>query len=271
MYRVERMCSALGVSKSGYYKYRYSKAKQSTKMFKVLVRSVYFEHSGRYGIVKITRELHKRGIKCNKKRVARIMKSEGLKAVTAKKYRITTDSNHNRPVADNLLKQNFQVDAPNKVWLSDITYIPTGEGWLYLVVIMDLYSRMIISYAADKYMRAALITDAFIKAIIRRGSPENLIFHSDRGIQYTADLFISLLRKYNVNQSMSRKGNCYDNAPMESFFHILKSELVHQTKYRTRAQAERDIFSYIEQYYNRSRIHSSLNYNTPLEYEKIFT
>jgi putative transposase len=265
------MCKVLGVSKSGYYKYRQSKAKQGDIGFRILVRSIFYENKGRYGILKITRELCRRGIKCNKKRVARAMRTEGLKSIVRKRYKITTKSDHNRAVADNLLNQNFKVEAPNLVWLSDLTYIPTYEGWLYLVVIMDLFSRRIISYGADKYMRSNLITEALRKAIIKRCCPRNLIFHSDQGIQYTSDQFRSLLSQNDISQSMSRRGNCYDNAPMESFFHILKAELVQTKKYKTRAEAISDIFSYIDQYYNSSRIHSSINYFTPLEYEKLFT
>jgi putative transposase len=267
------MCKVLGVSRSGYYKFRSrgENGRRSNLRRTVMIRAIYSENKGRYGVLKITAELKRRGLSCNKKTVSRIMRQEGLKAVVRKKYKVTTNSRHNREVSLNLLKQDFRAEGLNQIWLSDLTFIRTLEGWLYLVVVLDLYSRMIISYAADKHMSAALVSEALSQAIYKRGKPEGLIFHSDQGVQYASDELRSLLRDFNITQSMSRRGNCYDNAPMESFFHILKSELVNKARYRTRAEAKEDIFNYIEYYYNRSRIHSSLNYKTPFEYEKIFT
>jgi transposase InsO family protein len=195
------------------------------------------------------------------------MHQGGIKAIRKKKYRVTTQSKHNKAIVPNILMQNFKVDVINKVWLSDITYIRTREGFLYLAVIMDLCSRMPVSFNMQSHLRGSLVLEAFRRAITKRGCPKNLILHSDQGIQYASDEFRTMLRNYGVTQSMSRKGNCYDNAPMESFIHTLKSEMICFEKFNSRKEAENAIKSYIEDFFIRIRLHSSLNYKSPMEFE----
>jgi transposase InsO family protein len=207
------------------------------------------------------------GYKVNKKRIVRLMQINGIKAFRKKKYRTTTNSRHNKPVVENLLMRNFTSEGPNKIWLGDITYIRTKEGYLYLAVVMDMFSRMPVGYNMQNHSRAPLVLDAFQKATETRGKPRNLIFHSDQGTQYASDEFKQMLNKYGVIQSMSRKGNCYDNAPMESFFHTLKTELSSFGRFNTRKQAEHEVKNYIDNFYIRSRLHSSLNYKSPKEFE----
>jgi transposase InsO family protein len=195
------------------------------------------------------------------------MKELGIKAKTKRRFRATTNSKHNLPVAPNLLDQNFGVTEPNKVWASDITYIPTQEGWLYLAVCMDLYSRLIVGWSMGERITKQLVIDAFNMAAKNRSDIEGLIHHSDRGSQYASYEFQNILKSYKAICSMSRKGNCYDNAVAESFFHSLKTEWVHHYRYKTRKEAIASIFEYIEIFYNRQRRHSHLNYLSPADYE----
>lgn len=195
------------------------------------------------------------------------MREDGLYAKTRRKFRATTNSRHSRPVADNLFAQNFNQEAPNRVWASDITYIPTGEGWLYLSAVIDLYSRNVVGWTMKERMTSRLATDAFNMALLNRNPP--VIHHSDRGSQYASEEFQNLLKEYEVQCSMSGKGNCYDNAVVESFFGTLKKELVYFENYKTRDEAKRSIFEYVEIFYNRKRRHSSLGYKTPVEFEEL--
>ena len=191
----------------------------------------------------------------------------GLKAIQKRKFKKTTDSNHNLPLKENLLNRNFDVATPNKVWVSDITYIPTAEGWLYLAIVIDLYSRKAVGWSINKRMTKQLVIDAFNMSIENRKAEKGLIFHSDRGSQYASHDFQRKLWNNNMKSSMSRKGDCWDNAVAESFFSTLKTELIYQNNYNTRQKARQDIFQYIAVYYNRKRMHSTLDYKSPENYE----
>jgi putative transposase len=208
--------------------------------------------------------LRAEGQSVSRKRIERVMRRHGIRAQTPRRYRVcTTDSKHSLPVAANLLEQNFVAAKPDQIWLADITYIPTGEGWLYLAVILDLFTRKLVGWAMREHMRAELTIAALTMAIQRRRPGPGLIHHSDRGSQYAAGDYRKILQAAAITQSMSRKANCWDNAPMESFFGTLKTELVHQGEYPDRDAARRDLFAYIEGYYNRRRIHSAIGYITP--------
>lgn len=228
---------------------------------------MFHQHKGRYGSPWIVDELNDNGIPCSENRVARRMPALDLQAVQRKKFKITTDSEHDKPVAANLLQQDFTAEEPNRKWVSDITTIWTREGWLYLAVVMDLYSRAIIGWSMNKRMTQQLVCDALTMALFRRGFPKDVIVHSDRGSQYCSKKYQALLQLNKLVCSMSRKGCCYDNAAMESFFHTLKVELVYCEFYVTRQQARQNIFEYIETYYNRQRRHSTIGNQIPMQYE----
>jgi len=267
---VQRMCRVIGASRSGYYQWkRQPKGKRQKENEKILMEIKESHKNSRraYGSPRITDELQTKGIKCGKNRVARIMKVNGIVAKTAKKFKATTNSKHNLPVAENLLNQNFKSEKPNIVWVSDITYIPTLEGWLYLAVILDLYSRQVVGWAMSDRLTTDFVVKALCQAAGRRRPPSGCILHSDRGVQYASADFRDVLRAYGFIQSMSRKGNCYDNAVAESFFHTLKTEHVYDYRYKTRAEAIQSIFEYIEMFYNRQRRHSALGYRTPVSFE----
>ena len=198
------------------------------------------------------------------------MRAENIGVYRKKRRKITTNSNHDYPIAPNLLNREFTAERPNQKWLGDITYIPTAEGWLYLAAILDLFSRKIVGWAMDDNMESHLVEQAFIMAIQNRKPPQGFLHHSDRGSQYASDLYRACLADYNIQVSMSRTGNCYDNAPMESCFSTLKCDRVHRQNYQTRQQAKTDIFRYIEGFYNRSRLHSSLGYLSPENFERQF-
>jgi len=215
-------------------------------------------------------ELAEQGIRCGRKRVARLMQTYQMRPKTVRRFRvITTDSNHKLPIASNRLNQEFTADQPDKIWLTDITYIPTAEGWLYLAVVLDLYSRRIVGWPLSDSLHRQLVIEALKMAITTRQPPPGLLHHSDRGSQYASDDYQALLTQARMVASMSRKGNCYDNAPVESFFATLKTELVYHQQYVTRAEARLDIFEYIEVFYNRFRRHSALGYKSPVTYEAL--
>lgn len=261
------MCQVLKVTKSGYYSWRKQKdiVAPEEKALRDLIGSIYEEHQGRYGYRRITAEIRRRGIIINGKHVLRIMKSMGLRARCPRRYKRTTNSNHQKPVSENILNGNFTVARQDQVWLSDITYIRTTEGWLYLAAVMDLFSRRILGWELREYLSKELVIEAFKKAVSQYEITADIIFHSDRGVQFTAEDFRALLEKLGFQQSMSGRGNCYDNAPMESFFHTLKNELAISGKYDSKYRTRIAIFEYIELYYNRRRLHSSLKYKTPDE------
>nr|WP_245544966.1 IS3 family transposase [Lentibacillus jeotgali] len=270
-FRVAKMCEVLGVWKSGYYDWRVrSKSNQEKRKEKLTaqVKRVYIESYRRYGSPKITEILKQEGWDVSQKTVTRIMKENGLRSKTVKKYKATTNSKHSYPVYPNLLNQNFHVDHPGEVWVSDITYVWTNEGWLYLATVMDLFSRRIIGWEMSRRMTKALTMTALQRAIRQQEPQEGLIHHSDRGSQYAAHDYQAILRNYKITTSMSRKGNCYDNASIESFHSVMKKELIFHQRYQTRAQAKQSIFAYIMTFYNYKRVHSSIGYLSPIAYEK---
>jgi len=234
---------------------------------KQVIRRIYDKNRKRYGSPRIHQQLLREGYALGKKRVERLMSEMGIQAVAKKKFKATTDSAHSKPVAENLLDREFAPEKPNTSWVADITYIPTDEGWLYLATIMDLYSRKIIGWSLRERLTKDLVIGALDMAIKQRNFSPDLLLHSDRGSQYASELYQLHLLKHDIICSMSGKGNCWDNAVMESFYRTLKIELIYQNKYETRKEAQRDIFEYIEIFYNRERLHSSLGYYTPEEYE----
>jgi transposase InsO family protein len=268
---VRVMCDALSVSPSGFYAWQSrpeSPRKMANRELLVDIRRVHAQHRERYGAPRIHAELRAEGHGVSRKRVARLMRQHGIRARAPRRYRVcTTDSKHSLPVAVNLLDQNFVADRPDQIWLADITYIPTAEGWLYLAVILDLFTRKVVGWAMRDHLRAELTIAALTMAIQRRRPAAGLVHHSDRGSQYAAGDYRDILQAAAIVQSMSRKGNCWDNAPMESFFGTLKTELVRQDEYPNRDAARRDLFAYIEGYYNRQRRHSAIGYITPEQAE----
>jgi putative transposase len=268
---VEKMCRVLGVSRSGYYSNRRrgeSKRALEDGRLKVDIAAIYKRHKGRVGSPSIREWLRRQGDFVGIHRVAGLMRGLGLQAKGKRKYRHTTDSNHTLPVAPNLLKQDFRTAIPNEVWVTDITYIRTREGWLYLCVFVDLFSRAIVGYAQEEHMRTSLVTAALQRALWRRRPSPGLMIHSDRGSQYASVEFRAMLLDHGMVQSMSRRGNCYDNAVGESIFHTLKVEMVHEEDFRTRREAKEKIIEYIEFYYNSIRLHSTLGYMSPMEFER---
>jgi len=265
------MADLLGVSTAGFYAWRdrpVSERQQRRDRLLVEIASLHEQFKGRYGSPRIHAELKAIGHGCCVNTVAEVMRQAGIRAKTARKFKHTTDSNHNRPVADNVLDRQFAVAGPNQAWVADITYIPTREGWLYLAIVEDLYSRMIVGWSMDATMTSRLVVDALEMAIMKRLPDEELLAHSDRGSQYASEHYQLLLGKHGIECSMSEVGQCWDNAPAESFFASLKKELVHDEDYQTRAEAAASIFEYIEVFYNRQRRHSTLGYVSPAEYEQ---
>jgi putative transposase len=267
------MCRALGVSRAGYYAWLSrtpSAAEVRREELAEEVQAIHAEVKGRYGSPRVHAELAAKGHECCVNFVAKVMREAGIAAKTTRKFRQTTDSNHALPVAENVLDRAFDPAEPNTSWVADVTYIPTREGWLYLAVVEDLFSRAIVGWSMDATMTSRLVVDALEMALTRRlrGSSSCLVAHSDRGSQYASEHYRRRLREERIACSMSRRGNCWDNAPMESFFASLKKELVHDEDYATRDQAQASIFEYIEAFYNRVRRHSSLGYVAPAEYER---
>jgi putative transposase len=267
---VAKMCKLFGASRSGYYnwlKEKSSKREQGNAELLKAIKKSHQDSNRTYGIDKILRDVRET-MPCSRGRVYRLMKKHGIRSVRKRPFKPTTNSNHKLPVAENLLNQNFQVDAPNKVWVSDITYVQTGEGWLYLATVKDLFHKGIVGWAASHTMTRELVMTALTNAVNRYRPSEGLIHHSDRGVQYCSHDFQNLLKKHQMRCSMSRKGNCYDNASAESFFGTIKVEMIYQNKFETRKQAWRAIFEYIEMFYNRKRRHQALNYLSPEQFLK---
>jgi putative transposase len=270
-YPVTVMCDVLGVSPAGYYAWRSRPESRRSAANRDLVddiKRVHRDTGGRYGSPRIHVELKAQGRGASRGRIERLMRRHGIRAIMARPWRVrTTDSRHDLPIAPNLLDRNFIAAAPNRIWLADITYIETDQGWLYLAAVMDLYSRKIVGWAMADHLRAELPLAALTMAISARRPGAGLIHHSDRGVQYASADYRKVMQAAGFTASMSRNADCYDNAPMESFFHSLKTELVHHSHYATRAQATRDIFAYIEGFYNRTRRHSAIGYISPIEME----
>jgi len=269
-FRVKLMSRVLAVSRSGYYAWLSrpeSLRSYRNRQLLVDIRRIHLQSRRTYGSPRVTDELQDQGVVCNEKRVARLMRDHGIRAKTVKKFRVTTDSRHKLPVAPNLLQREFSVSAPNRVWLGDITYVWTKEGWLYLAGVLDLYSRRIVGCAMSHRIDVELTLSALRQALDRRQPQAGLLYHSDQGKQYAALDYQKLMHDHQMVGSMSRKGDCWDNAPMESFWGTLKRELVHHEKFATREEAKRKIFEYIEVFYNCQRRHSSLGSLSPAEYE----
>ena len=261
----------LEVSTSGYYAWKNrpkSQRRIDNEQLLIEIRCIFLEHGQNYGSPRIWNALRKAGISCSENRVARLMRTNNLMAVQRRKFRVTTDSKHNWPVAPNILNRNFVTDAPSKIWLTDITYVWTWEGWLYLAFVLDLYYRGVIGLAMSARVTDELTQSALKQALLRRNPPQGLIHHSDRGSQYASGDYQELLKKHEIRPSMSRKGDCWDNAVGESFLHTLKVEKINRCRFKTREEAKREIFEYVEMYYNRKRAHSSLDYMSPYEFEK---
>jgi putative transposase len=270
---VTRMCKALNVSPSGFYAWRsrpVSAREMANRELVKKIEAVYYDSYETYGSPRVYHELKSQGIACSENRVARLMRLRGLRAKQVRRYKSTTKRNKRHPVAPNLLKRDFRADRPDHKWLTDITYIPTQEGWLYLAVILDLYNRGIVGWAMSERMTSALTINALQMAIRERRPGGGLIHHSDQGSQYTDGTYQALLKDHGIQASMNGVGTWYDNAPMESFFGTLKSELVHHRVYHTRDEARPDLFFYIEAFYNRRRRHSSLDYLSPEAYEQLY-
>jgi len=268
--RVKKMCQALRVSRSGYYDWQNRGQSQRDLSNEVLLEQIektYRESRGTYGSPRITAELRANGDSCGNKRVARLMRINGIAAKTKRRFKVTTDSGHNQPVAANLVNRKFEAEKANRLWSSDITYIPTNEGWLYLSVVLDVYSRRIVGWSMNRRLTKELALDAVNQALRYREPGSGMIFHSDQGSQYASDKFRELLDNHDIKASMSGKGNCYDNAITETFFHTLKTELVYFERYQTREEARLSIFEYIEVFYNRKRRHSAIGYKNPVEFE----
>lgn len=273
-YPVGTLCKVFGVSKSGYYawqKRRPSPRKEATERLEAAVKAAHARGRGTYGPERLHQELAKvDGIVIGRDKLRRIRRKLGLKCKQVKKFKATTNSKHKLPVAVNLLEQHFAVNRPGEVWVADITYVPTAEGWLYLAGIKDLFNGEIVGYAMNERMTKELVTKALFSAMKSKRPPKGLIHHSDRGSQYCSHDYQKVLKQFGILSSMSRKGNCYDNAPMESFFGTLKTELIHHKRYRTRLEAMQDIREYIEIFYNRQRRQARLGYLSPVAYEKEF-
>ena len=270
-FSAEKMCHYLRVSRSGYYAWsnrpESTRSRENRLMLDEIKKIHADKHRKAYGSPRIHAVLKAKGFKCSENRVARLMNGKGIKAINRKRFKVTTNSKHKLPIADNVLNQDFSAGTINEVWTSDITYIWTKEGWLYLGVILDAFSRQIVGWSMSERIDRHLVTNAIKSAITRRQPKDKVIFHSDRGSQYASDDVRELLKEHKFVQSMSGTGNCYDNAITESFFGSLKAELVYFENYATREEARRSIFDYVEVFYNRARIHSALGYVSPADYE----
>ena len=269
-YPLPAMCETLTVSISGYRAWKRGGSPNRKRLTDIqmlaLIRSIHAQLKAAYGSPRMVKEIRGRGFPAGKERVERLMRENGIRGRHKRRYKATTDSKHSLPVAPNLLDRNFQPAAPNQAWTADLTYVWTQEGWLYLAVVLDLFNREVVGWSIKPRMTADIVTDALTMAWFRRRPAPGLIHHSDRGSQYASHAFQNKLAEYGMICSMSRKGNCWDNAPTESFFNSLKNERVHGTRYATRADAMADLFDYIEAFYNRSRRHSTLGYKSPIRF-----
>ena len=271
-FKVKSMCRVLGASRSGYYAWRTRRPSARQQDNDQLLEHIWDAHKASrslYGSPRITAELNEQGMRCSKNRIARIMREHGIRAEVRRRFRKkTTDSRHNYALAANLLIDRKQVE---NVWAADVTFIPTFEGWLYVSAVMNVKSRKIIGLSMSAQLSQDLTAAALTQAVSRQKPPQGLIHHSDRGRQYASYAYQDLLKRYGMRASMSRSGNCYDNAFMESFFGTLKTEWVHERRYRTRQEARLSIFEYVEMFYNRIRRHSSLGYRSPEQYEGLLS
>ncbi|WP_418294821.1 IS3 family transposase [Microvirga ossetica] len=269
---IQRLCQVLEVSQSGYFAWRSRPACQRQRddlMLLAHVRSAFRESNGTYGSPRMTRELQDQGLPIGRRRTARLMRENGLKARQKRRFKRTTDSHHAFPIAPNLLEQDFSAERPNQKWNADISYVWTGEGWLYLAVVLDLFARRVVGWAVSDRLHKELALEALRKALVIRRPSEGLTHHADRGSQYCSIEYQAELRKHGIRISMSGKGNCYDNSVVETFFKTLKSELVWRTVFQTRAEAREAIGRYIDGFYNPVRRHSTLDYVSPVQFERL--
>lgn len=268
---MDLMCRVLHVSRSGFYAWRRRAPSQQERRREELDEHILKAHRQSretYGSPRIHRELVANGVPCAENTVAKLMRNAGLRSRAQKRFKPrTTDSRHAQPIAGNTLNRGFQVDEPDKVWAADITYVPTSRGWLYLAIVLDLCTRRVVGWATADHLRAELAASALRMALEHRRPSQGVLHHSDRGVQYASEQYRQLLADHNLEASMSGVGNCYDNAVVESFFSTLKRELIHHTTYKTHEEAHQSIFEYIEVFYNRRRLHSTLGYRSPAEYE----
>lgn len=259
------------VSRSGYYEWliraKSARQKEDEILF-TLIDSLFQEGRSTYGTRRLKKKLAQQNRRVSRRRIRRLMAQGGLECKVKRKFKVTTDSKHTLSISPNLLERKFDVAQKNRYWVGDITYIPTQEGWFYLAVVMDLYSRQIVGWSMDKRMKAELVNAALLMAIWQRKPSKGLIWHTDQGSQYASDSHRNILKDHGIYQSMSRKGNCWDNAVAESFFHTLKTELTHHSLFKNREEARQMIFEYIEVFYNRVRIHSANDYLSPVDYER---
>jgi putative transposase len=272
MFPISVMCKFMKISRSRYYEWLASpcssKDKEDAELLEA-IKVIFKEGRATYGTRRIQKGLRLKNKAVSRRHIGRLMEQAGLICKTKRKFKATTDSNHSQPVAPNLLARQFHVAKPNRYWVGDISYIPTQEGWLYLAVVIDLYSRTIVGWSMSSHMKAELVNNALLMALWQRKPAKGLIWHTDRGSQYASDSHRNILKDHQIIQSMSRKGDCWDNAVSESFFHTLKTELTHQCKFKTRQEAKLAIFEYIEVFYNRIRIHSANNYLSPMDFEAL--
>jgi len=268
-YPLERLCAALNVSPSGYAAWKQG-GRRSKRLSDVqlltLIRAIHEESKGSYGWPRVWKELRENGSPASKERVCKLMQANVIRARHKRRYKATTDSKHHLPVAPNRLDRHFATERPDQVWTADITYVPTTEGWLYLAVVMDLHTRMIMDWAMGERITQELVIHALRMAWFRRKPSAGVMHHSDRGSQYCSAAYQALLKQYGMRVSRSRKGDCWDSAPMESFFNGLKNERTHHRRYASREEAREDTFEYIELFYNRRRRHSALGYQSPATY-----
>ena len=261
------------VSRSGYYEWlnspeKTAREKQDVEIIKI-IELIFKEGRSTYGTRRLKKKLALQNKIVSRRRIGRLMEEAGILCKTRRRFKTTTDSKHTRLIVPNLLGRRFNIMQKNRYWVGDITFIPTEEGWLYLAVVIDLYSRQVVGWSVSNHMKAELVNEALRIAIWKRKPAKGLIWHTDRGSQYASDSHRCLLGDHHIIQSMSRKGDCWDNAVSESFFHTLKTELTHHCKFKSREEAKQAIFEYIEVFYNRIRIHSSNNYLSPVDYEEI--
>ena len=271
-FNLKALCRLLEVSRSSYYEWlqhqqRLPQRQQRQTAFDQTVAQLFANSKGCNGARRLQRQLRVSGYTCNRKTVAASLRRQGLVAKAARKFKATTHSKHSLPVFDNLLNQDFSATTPNQKWVGDITYLGTDEGWLYLAVIIDLFSRQVIGWAMSERMTTDLVCDALQMAVFKRKRPKSVIVHSDRGSQYCSHAYRELLQQHQLRGSMSAKGNCYDNACAESFFHSLKVEAIHGERFATRENMRQTVFEYIETRYNRNRLHSTLGYLSPVDFE----
>lgn len=269
-YPVSTLCRVLGVTAQGYYAWEkrpQSARRQADQRLSAKIRVIHAETRQRYGSPRIHDELRDQGVRCSKKRVERLMREESLRAKAGRKFKATTDSSHDKPVAPDLVKREFAAPAPNQVWVGDITYLWTSEGWLYLAVFIDLYSRKVVGWATGTRMTSGLVRLAFLRAVARRRPPPGIIVHTDQGAQYASAAYRAALAEAQARQSMGSRGDCYDNAVAESFFHSFKVEAIHGSDIETRREMEVELFEYIERFYNKKRKHSALGLRSPEQFE----